>query len=170
MPPPPAAAATAASASGPAAGVATWRQDPIVRAFDSTSTSRGPPGVRSVKQQIENLAGQGGLSLLNTLYTCIVFTAYSFGTAPRASLAAANAAGIPGPGQYALPSNLIKRGGGFSLRGRVRFGSLYGDNAESRTKDTRPGPVGRPVMGREMRVGSAWNGIDRKPRLNIICT
>ena len=138
-----AAAATSASASGPAAGVATWKKDPIVRAFDFTLTSRGPPGVRSVKQ-IENLAGQGGFALLITLYTCIVLTAYSFGTAPRASLAAANAAGIPGPGEYALPSNLIKRGGGFSLRGRVRFGSLYGGNAGSRTKDTRPGPVGRP--------------------------
>lgn len=42
--------------------------------------------------------------------------------------------------QYALRSYLIKSGG-FSLRGRVKFGSVYGGNAESRTKDTRPGPV-----------------------------
>lgn len=71
---------------------------------------------------------------------------HSFGTAPRASLASLTAAEVPGPGQYALKSCLIKPGGGLSLRGRVKFNSVYGGNAESRTKETRPGPVRRGQM------------------------
>lgn len=141
---PPSAAPASASAPG-AAGVATWRQDAIYRAFESSSTSRAPPGVRSVRGDFRKFVrvSCGSRACPSSRLPLIhpPTSTHSFGTAPRASLASANAAGVPGPGQYALPSDLIKRGGGFSLRGRVRFGSVYGDNADSRTKDTRPGPV-----------------------------
>ncbi len=138
------AAAAAAAMGSP---VTTWAQDPLVKAFESSSISRAPPGVRSVRRSTGASYFSFWLLPVGPQPTSMPTpTAHSFGTAPRASLVSLHAADVPGPGQYALPSHLIKKSGGFSLRGRVRFGSVYGGGAESRAKDTRPGPV-RAYLG-----------------------
>ena len=71
---------------------------------------------------------------------------HSFGTAARPGLAPDDD-GAPGPGSYKLPSTLLRPGVGFSLRGRVRFNSMYRDDDRrepgkaAASSVSSPGPV-----------------------------